>query len=48
MFTRVRLLRLKPALVQDTYSVLGREEGYPVKYVPQPKGFPEGTARGKF
>ena len=28
-------------------SVLGREEGYTVKYVPESKGFPEGAAQGK-
>ena len=28
-------------------SVLGREEGYTVKYVPESKEFPEGAAQGK-
>ena len=27
-------------------SVLGREEGYTVKYTPPPEGIPEGKARG--
>ena len=27
-------------------SVLGREEGYTVKYTPPPEGVPEGKARG--
>ena len=29
-------------------SVLGREEGYTVKYTPLPEGVPEGEARGNF
>ena len=29
-----------------TVSVLGQEEGYTVKYIPLPEGFPEGEARG--
>ena len=29
-----------------TVSVLGREEGYMVKYTPPPEGVPEGEARG--
>ena len=29
-----------------TVSVLGREEGYTVKYNPLPQGVPEGEARG--
>ena len=28
-------------------SVLGREEGYMVKSVPEPRGVPEGAAPGK-
>ena len=31
---------------ENTVSVLGREEGYTVKYTPSPEGFPEGEARG--
>ena len=30
----------------DSVSVLGREEGYTVKYTPSPEGVPEGEARG--
>ena len=30
----------------NTVSVLGREEGYTVKYTPPPEGVPEGKARG--
>ena len=30
-----------------TVSVLGREEGYTVKYTPLPEGVPEGKALGK-
>ena len=29
-----------------TESVLGREEGYTVKYTPPPEGVPEGTPEG--
>ena len=29
-----------------TVFVLGRQEGYTVKYTPLPKGIPEGEARG--
>ena len=29
-----------------TVSVLGRDEGYTVKYDPSPEGVPEGEARG--
>ena len=28
----------------DTVTVLGREQGYTVKYTPLPEGFPEGKA----
>ena len=31
---------------QYTVSVLGRDEGYTVKYNPLPEGVPEGKARG--
>ena len=31
---------------QHTVSVLGRDEGYKVKYTPSPKGVPEGKAQG--
>ena len=31
---------------QYTISVLGREEGYTVKYTPSSEGVPEGEARG--
>ena len=37
------LLRLN---LEYTVSVLGREEGYTVKYTPSPEGVPEGEARG--
>ena len=30
-----------------TVSVLGREEGYSVKYTPSPEGVPEGTPEGE-
>ena len=30
-----------------TVSVLGREEGYTVKYTPLPEGVPEGTPEGE-
>ena len=29
-----------------TVSVLGRDEGYTVKYTPSPEGVPEGEAEG--
>ena len=29
-----------------TVSVLGRDKGYTVKYIPLPEGVPEGEARG--
>ena len=32
--------------IDYTVSVLGREEGYTVKYTPSPEGVPEGEARG--
>ena len=31
---------------ENTVSVLGREEGYTVKYTPSPERVPEGKARG--
>ena len=32
--------------IQGTVSVLGRDEGYTVKYNPLPEGVSEGKARG--
>ena len=34
------------AVLLCTVSVLGRDEGYTVKYNPLPKGVPEGEAQG--
>ena len=34
------------AFKRYTVSVLGREEGYTVKFTPLPEGVPEGEARG--
>ena len=31
----------------DTVSLLGREEGYTVKFTPSPEGVPEGTPEGE-
>ena len=38
----------QPYFTQRRYivSVLGREEGYTVKYTPSPEGVPEGEAQG--
>ena len=33
-------------ITQYTVSVLGREEGYAVKYTPLPEGVPEGEVKG--
>ena len=32
--------------IHSTVSILGREEGYTVKYTPLPEGVPKGEARG--
>ena len=32
--------------IEYNVSVLGRDEGYTVKYTPLPEGVPEGEARG--
>ena len=32
--------------LNNNVSVLGREEGYTVKYTPTPEGVPEGKAEG--
>ena len=32
--------------IGNIVSVLGRDEGYTVKYTPSAEGFPEGEARG--
>ena len=34
------------SIYANTVSVLGREEGYKVKYTPLPEGVTEGKARG--
>ena len=39
--------QVKPDNLVYSVSVLGQEEGYTVKYVPEPKGFPEGAAQVK-
>ena len=39
-----RLYSLYCPVLKCTVSVLGREEGYTVKYTPPPEGVPEGEA----
>ena len=42
-FSGLRTEKIKPILhMYFTVSVLGREEGYTVKYAPSPSGTPEG------
>ena len=42
----VDLLIISLFIEVDIVSVLGRDEGYTVKYNPLPEGVPEGEARG--
>ena len=35
-----------PSILHYTVSVLGRDEGYTVKYTPSPEGVSEGEAQG--
>ena len=46
MFTELGIVNGTVYSVQYIVSVLGREEGYTVKYTPLPEGVPKGEARG--
>ena len=46
LYYSAETLCLQLQIAINTVSVLGREEGYTVKYTPLPEGVPKGEARG--